>query len=340
MKKLLLFFTILICCKVQAQVWTGSNISTQTNDAVKIEIPSSVANLVSTPHFTIQRNLPLFTNPNPTRQPYIEVSQYYPGWPPGILPYTNYIFTLNEEGYAAFGYKDATSPLHVKLPFIYNQKSFNFSTIGSQAQTGNVYYANGLKRQFFYVNRTKESFYANIVRNDDHALIFTDGLNTLNASVQKFDDSGEPTTTAVEEQNFNQSSGLVIAPWYTPLNNNDFRGMRIDAEGNVGIGTYTTFGNKLAINGTMTCKEINMDISYAWPDFVFDPSYKLMPISALSKFIVSNHHLPGLPTAIQVQAHGYKVGEVQTQMLQKIEELTLYIISLEKRIAELEHKKQ
>ncbi|MES2734563.1 MAG: hypothetical protein V4714_22640 [Bacteroidota bacterium] len=61
-------------------------------------------------------------------------------------------------------------------------------------------------------------------------------------------------------------------------------------------------------------------------DFVFEQGYKLKPLSEVESFIQANHHLPEIAPAAEMQKEGVDVGELQTQLLQKIEELTLYMI--------------
>jgi hypothetical protein len=121
--------------------------------------------------------------------------------------------------------------------------------------------------------------------------------------------------------------------------------MEITSEGNVGIGTNcaaTLSKYKLAVNGAIVCKEIDVelpDASGCFPDYVFDSDYKLISLNDLEKFITANKHLPEVPSAKEVERDGMKLGEMNVLLLKKIEELTLYTISLEKRIKEIEVKK-
>jgi len=72
-----------------------------------------------------------------------------------------------------------------------------------------------------------------------------------------------------------------------------------------------------------------------WPDYVFAKDYNLMPISEVEQFITENQHLPGVPPAAEVEANGMNLGEINIILVQKVEELTLYIIQLQKQIDEL-----
>ena len=76
----------------------------------------------------------------------------------------------------------------------------------------------------------------------------------------------------------------------------------------------------------------------AWADYVFDENYQVPNLKDVETFIGQNKHLPGIPSATDIETNGLKVGDVQTKMMAKIEELTLYIISLNKKIEALESK--
>ncbi len=99
--------------------------------------------------------------------------------------------------------------------------------------------------------------------------------------------------------------------------------MHINHDGNVGIGT-TNPQNKLDVNGTIRAKEIKVESG--WADFVFDEDYNLPSLEEVSSHIKENKHLPGIPSATEVAKDGVNLGEMNVKLLQKIEELTLYVI--------------
>ena len=108
--------------------------------------------------------------------------------------------------------------------------------------------------------------------------------------------------------------------------------MTIATNGNVGIGTINP-AYKLSVSGTIQTKEVRVETG--WADFVFDKGYQLKPLPEVEAFIHINKHLENIPSAKEIQDNGLAVGEVQTKMMQKIEELTLYVIELQKQINEL-----
>ena len=103
--------------------------------------------------------------------------------------------------------------------------------------------------------------------------------------------------------------------------------------GNVGIGTAKPI-YKLDVAGIIRAEELIVETTGA--DFVFADDYQLRSLSEVEAFISENKHLPEIQSAYEMQKDGVSVSGLQTQLLQKIEELTLYILQQEKRILALE----
>jgi hypothetical protein len=110
----------------------------------------------------------------------------------------------------------------------------------------------------------------------------------------------------------------------------------INAAGNLGIGT-TNPTEKLSINGNVKCKQVEVSLT-GWSDFVFEKNYALMPLSEVEKYINKHGHLPGVPSEEEVVSNGNNLGEMDAILLQKIEELTLYVIELKKENERLRRK--
>ena len=109
--------------------------------------------------------------------------------------------------------------------------------------------------------------------------------------------------------------------------------------GNVGIGTINTQGYKLAVAGSMVAEKYVCKLKSSWPDFVFNDDYKLPTLFEIEQFIKENKHLPNVPSASEVKEDGIDLGEMNRILLQKLEEVTLYVIDLQKQIDELKKDK-
>ena len=130
-----------------------------------------------------------------------------------------------------------------------------------------------------------------------------------------------------------QTGELTSATKFTFVTNNSTHCMTMLTNGNIGIGTSSP-NYKLDVNGTIRANEIIVNTTGA--DFVFADDYQLRPLSEVKTFIQENKHLPEIKSAQEMQENGVGINELQTQLLQKIEELTLYIIQQEERIKMLE----
>jgi hypothetical protein len=110
------------------------------------------------------------------------------------------------------------------------------------------------------------------------------------------------------------------------------------------VGTSVTIPTgssyKMAISGGILTEKVRVATNGTpfWADFVFDPTYKLRTLSEVENFIKINHHLPEIPSTADVKKHGIDLAESQALLLQKIEELTLYVINQNKKIERLERK--
>ncbi|QRQ61130.1 hypothetical protein [Sphingobacterium multivorum] len=100
------------------------------------------------------------------------------------------------------------------------------------------------------------------------------------------------------------------------------------SNGNVGIGTPNPT-EKLAVNGTIRAKEIKVEAN-PWPDYVFNEDHQLMPLDSLASFVKENKHLPNIAPAKAVEENGVALGDLNRQLLHKIEEKTLYLIQQNK----------
>jgi hypothetical protein len=107
--------------------------------------------------------------------------------------------------------------------------------------------------------------------------------------------------------------------------------MRLTANGNLGIGTQVP-PYKLTVNGTLAARKVKVTQD-AWADFVFEDHYALPTLQSVEAHIKAKKHLPGIPSAGDIAEKGMDLGDMQQKQMQKIEELTLYVIELNKKLA-------
>jgi hypothetical protein len=213
------------------------------------------------------------------------------------------VFTVSSRGRVGVNIGSPAALLHIRDTFSLNEKTFLIDD-------------NNVKRSFFVVPRLSTHGYNDHSVSGDAGIFWSDGL------------SGGGT---------NASSGFVIGPWKNTLS-----GLRVTAEGNVGIGTPLNSNPnnyKLAVNGKIGAREIQVEItSPAWPDFVFEDGYETMALEDLEVFIRKERHLPGIPSADEVRNNGVQLGQMNAALLKQIEELTLHMIDLKKECGRLQKR--
>lgn len=137
-----------------------------------------------------------------------------------------------------------------------------------------------------------------------------------------------PSLVSSTSSNYNNS--IAESDWINALT--------INQNGTVNIGTVSGCTNyKLTVDGKIGCRELKVTQA-SWCDYVFKPTYKLLSIDSLDKYIKTNKHLPNIPSAKYIETNGIDVKEMLILQMQKIEELTLYVIELQRQNLILENK--
>ncbi|HMM03221.1 MAG: hypothetical protein LBS20_13310 [Prevotella sp.] len=147
------------------------------------------------------------------------------------------------------------------------------------------------------------------------------------------------------------SGGVVFGGWgnrldalaYFDINesapivfNKKMKSSSIYSIGNIGIGIENP-KERLEVNGTIRSKEVKIEAT-GWADFVFNKNYKLPTLQAVEQHIKDKGHLPDIPSENEILENGISVGEIQAKLLQKIEELTLYMIEQDRQNKELKER--
>lgn len=169
------------------------------------------------------------------------------------------------------------------------------------------------------------------------------GINFYTANEVAFGGAVFPTDTSlVIWSNSGANNYLVFQPSW----------------GNTGIGTYTpnaklhlngamlvggnaeriATGYQVSVAGKIIAEEVKVQLRASWPDYVFGSNYKLMPLEQLEQSINANKHLPNIPAAADVEKNGIMLGDMNKKLMEKVEELTLYIIDINKKNTALTQK--
>lgn len=173
----------------------------------------------------------------------------------------------------------------------------------------------------------------------DHSFSVGDNLNvggntTLNGNANVAGNtlvSGNTTTTSLNVTNNSTTGSLQVNTNATVSNN-----CRVNGQLIVGNPPAAPGSHKLYVNGSAIAEEVVVKLQASWPDYVFEPSYDLSPLTDVEQFIRENKHLPGVASAREVATDGLELGKTQKAQMEKIEELYLHMIALEKRVKLLE----
>lgn len=149
--------------------------------------------------------------------------------------------------------------------------------------------------------------------------------------------SGGPTLSSLEFYGSRPGGGYV-APLIFEANGDVILASpyAVSRSGNVGIGLLNP-QYKLTVAGTVGARKMKVT-QETWADFVFRPEYQLPSLQELDAYIKVHKRLPDMPSESEVLADGLDIGEMNRKLLQKVEELTLYVIEQDKRIKVLESR--
>jgi hypothetical protein len=223
--------------------------------------------------------------------------------------------TILPNGYVGLG---NTSPL-TRLHIIGN---------GSSIDAGNAYLVNGddLAVQGNTGGRsttTGAQIEFIIPANTDGTNLWGQGrIITVAGNGNNYDATGKMILGT--RRNFNKLG--TGSQWYY---GND---LTIDGNGFIGVNTTNTHGYQFAVNGTAIATSMTVQAYLSWPDYVFKPAYSLPSLAEVKTYIDQNHHLPEIPSAEQIEKDGLNLGEMNKLLVKKVEELTLYLIELNKQV--------
>ncbi|WP_346319266.1 hypothetical protein [Chitinophaga sp. YIM B06452] len=156
--------------------------------------------------------------------------------------------------------------------------------------------------------------------NSQQQLLFATGTCT----------SGYTLSIGVNDDGINFSNNSTVRGF--KLKNGNGTLLDISHGGAVGIGAEPQTGYKLAVNGDALFTKVKVKAYVNWPDFVFEEKYDLPSLREVEKYVEAHKHLPGMPSAAAIASGGLDLAEMNAKLLQKVEELTLYLIEQNKKL--------
>lgn len=171
--------------------------------------------------------------------------------------------------------------------------------------------------------------------NDNSLIIFYNQFSAVNPSAFiTYDGGNDRLLLACNAGNMSlNSTGLGIST------SNPQAKLHVNGNTMIGSGSPAS-GYLLSVNGKMIAEEVRVELDGSWPDYVFDKNYDLLSLQQLEKFIQLKKHLPNIPSAKVIEQEGVDLGDMNRRLLEKIEELTLYIIRQDKKINSLDEQVQ
>jgi hypothetical protein len=198
-------------------------------------------------------------------------------------------------------------------------KGGGFVSVGNYFEAGNPIRNGSIVSN---INATGTRIAQRITKRSIYPLNYTGALNEFN-------------TQLFVNRNFIKA----LSVFNTVTNTNGDETFVVYGDGRTAIGSsYVAPGYKLAVNGKIITEEVVVQLRSNWPDYVFEKNYKLKSLSEIEDFIKQNNHLQNIPTANEIEKDGVSIGSIVSKQMEKIEELTLYLIEQQKQIDEL--KKQ
>lgn len=276
--------------------------------------------------------------PAPDQQPYVYVRNKY-----AIGFNWEDIFSIDQDGQVGIGVKDAGGDLHIKTNTTTSLANVDryMTLVESKSHSYPVFGVNN--KGIVQVGEPET------LADDEHAQLEVFG--TSNTAINL-------TTNFVSMMRNSASSGRVLrlkggnsatsnnTPIFQVEANGDYDEnvvFRVMASGKVIVGDLDVTlpaGYGLYVDHGIITEKVKVAVKNGseWSDFVFEDDYKLRTLAEVEEFINENKHLPGVPSADDMVDNGLNVAEMDAMLLQKIEELTLYVIELEKRLSILDSK--
>jgi hypothetical protein len=248
------------------------------------------------------------------------------------LEYDGFKF-LGRNGNELMNYTETTGRMNTYVPLwtntITNTGQIGTTSVGGMNWDGNkIIFDNGPVLTYQAYGDMGTDYTA-------HRFTVGNALTGVNSLLASWDNGGSPLVAITKDGKL--GIGLTAATEKLDVNGNIYTNGKIliNQANTVAVAPYA-----LAVNGTAIFTKAVVKLNNAWPDYVFEDNFRLLPIPELEKFIKENHRLPDVPGANDVSQNGIDLGGNQSILLKKVEELTLYMIELNKKIDALSRENE
>jgi hypothetical protein len=245
-----------------------------------------------------------------------------------------------QNGNVGIGTSTPHAPLQFANTYLLNRKIVLYETANDEDQFYG-FGVNGSTLRYQVDGATSSHvFYAGTPHNGSIELMRIAGNGNINVAGTGSFKGLQLTTGTLAQGNILVSDAAGNATWASSssVSGSTVSGNDVFFNNTGGIGVNCTSiptGYKLSVNGDIRSRRMRVD-QESWCDYVFAESYYLRPLNELEAFIQTYKHLPEIPSEQEVKKEGIDLGEMDAKLLKKVEELSLYIIQLEKRISGLE----
>ncbi len=246
---------------------------------------------------------------------------------------------LTIDGDLGFGPSTGITPIGNKIT-LWTDRTLNPLTYGFGIAGGKLAYrvANNAAAHVFYAGGTNADGTELMRIKGDGTTTFTcgtdDGDEAIQFAVQKDNDAAYIGTSSNHKLSIGTGGfeSIVLKGHDTFIG---FLNENLPDISTAASNNYDIFVNKGVLSADFALAPVA-----EWADYVFGKNYKLKPLNEVEQFIKANEHLPGIPSAAEVQKDGYSIKNINVKFLEKIEELTLYTIEQEKEINALKKQMQ
>ncbi len=177
--------------------------------------------------------------------------------------------------------------------------------------------------------------------NKDAALQINQSGNTKPYNKLLFFEYSEPSTEIIKVQNtaLNYTPYLLKSNGDLEINNGTTSIFHLYSNGSLSLKSDVKELFRVEASGIVRARRVRVDTE-TWPDYVFEEHYSLMPLHEVETYLKTNKHLPAIPSESEIKSSGIDLGEMQVKLLEKVEELTLYLIEQNKEIEKLKAELQ